>query len=207
MKLPWLRRGEPPARWLMVDVESSGLDPTRDRLLAIAAAALRPSAEHLLLDPADSFEVVIRQPEVPLDKANILVHGIGVGSQRSGTEPAAALQAFCGFVAGSPLIGFHAAFDRTLIERALRAFTSCRLPGPWLDLAELAPVLRPELRARALDEWLAACSVSVGTRHQAASDVWATAELMQKLWPLARRQGASSDFRTLLRLAAARRWL
>lgn len=194
-----------PARWLVVDVEASGLDPARDRLLAIAAVALHRDGERLMLRPADSFELVLAQPERPVDKANVLVHGIGVGAQRAGVEPAAALAAFTAYVADAPLVAFHAAFDRRLLERALSAH-GARLRARWLDLADLAPVLQPGTAAVALDDWLALHGIEVAERHRAAADAWATAELLQTLWPLARRQHAG-DFRGLQRLARARRWL
>ena len=68
----------------------------------------------------DSFEVVLRQPtsQTAPHKANILLHGIGVAAQRDGVEPAEAIDAFVRFAGRSPLLAFHAAFDRTLIERA-----------------------------------------------------------------------------------------
>lgn len=206
---PLLRpRGAAPARWAVLDVESSGLDPTRDRLLAIAAVAVRPAGERLLIDAGDSFEVVLRQPAAAgaPDKANILVHGIGVAAQRGGVEPAEALAAFRAWAGDAPLVGFHAAFDRALIERALKAVQAPQLPNRWLDLADLAPVLRPGVAARALDDWLALYGLAVGTRHQAASDAWATAELLQRLWPALRAQGVA-DFAGAARLAAARRWV
>lgn len=205
---PFRRRPQDvPARWLVVDVESSGLDPRRDRLLAIAGLALRPDGRHLVADPGDSFEVVLRQPGTAADKANILVHGIGVGAQREGVDPATALAAFAGWSAGAPLVGFHAAFDRQLIERACGAAGQPRPGGGWLDLADLAPVLVPQSRAKALDEWLDAFGIAVARRHEAAADVLATAELFQKLWPLARAQGADGSFAALQRLAVARRWV
>ena len=47
-----------PPRWVVLDVESSGLDPARDRLLAIAAVAVEvaPGRPHIAC--ADSFEVL-----------------------------------------------------------------------------------------------------------------------------------------------------
>lgn len=201
------RRGGDASRWLVLDVESSGLDPTRDRLLAIAAVAVQADGARLVVRPGDSFEVVLRQPDVAPDKANILVHGIGVAAQRAGVEPAAALQAFLEFAGDAPLVAFHAAFDRALIERALRAVLGRKLPNAWLDLADLAPVLRPDLKAKALDEWLAAYGLTVAVRHQAAADTLATAELFQKLWPLARAQGADARFASVAKIAAARRWM
>lgn len=198
------------ARWLVLDTESSGLDPQCDRLLAIAALAVRPTPRQLLLLPGDSFEVVLRQDLLPgpPDKANILIHGIGVDAQRGGMEAAQALQAFERFAGASPLIGFHAAFDRTLISRHLRSSCGRRLRNPWLDLADLAPALCPgQTQAAALDDWLRLFGIAVTQRHQAAADAWATAELLQRLWPLAAAQGVGPGFAALARLAASRRWL
>ena len=78
---PWWKHspGGDPGRWLVVDVETSGLDAARDRLLAIAAIAVRvdwPSGR-LAIVLGDSFEVVLRQ-EAPSTRENILLHGIGV---------------------------------------------------------------------------------------------------------------------------------
>jgi DNA polymerase III subunit epsilon len=82
-----------------------------------------------------------------------------------------------------------------------------RLSNPWLDLADLAPALCPQVKAQALDDWLAHFSIEVAVRHQAAADTWATAELLQRLWPLAQAQGCGLDFEALTRLAGSRRWL
>jgi len=122
------------ARLIVVDVESSGLDPARDRLLAIGAVALERGA--LVL--AQSLEVVIRQSAASSND-NILVHGIGGDAQRRGAPSATALAAFLDFAQRDPLLAFHAPFDRTLIERAMRAQLGLRFGAVWLDLAWLAP--------------------------------------------------------------------
>lgn len=207
----WWRRGAAAAgddaRWVMLDVESSGLDPKHDRLLAIAAIALHRGGGAPQLALGDSFELVIRQQDAAVDKANILVHGIGVGAQRAGTEPAQALAAFEHWVGDSPLLGFHVAFDEALIQRAMRAALGRVLANPWIDIADVARVVRPDVAGRSLDEWMDALGVRCALRHQAAADTLATAELLLKLWPqvLAQRQG--DDWRALARLASQRRWL
>lgn len=209
---PWHRR-EPPAapglqRWVVLDVESSGLDADRDRLLAVAAVAVHVAQGRAGIVLADSFEAVLRQasPAAGPDRQNILVHGIGLGEQAGGMEAGDVLARFEAFVGSSPLIGFHAAFDRRLIDRAARAALGRPTSAVWLDLADLAPVLRPAIRGRSLDEWLQALGIDCLQRHQAASDALATAELLLRLWPAARAEGAE-DFRGLQRLAARRRWL
>jgi DNA polymerase-3 subunit epsilon len=195
------------ARWVVVDVESSGLDPANDRLLAIAAIALRRDGGTPRIDLGDSFEVLLRHEGAAVDKANILVHGIGVGAQRQGVESAHALAAFEQWLDGAPLIGFHVAFDEALIQRAMRAALGRRLANKWLDLADLAPVVRPDVPGRSLDEWMLALGVSCAVRHQAAADTLATAELLLKLWPSVLAQREGDDWRALARLAAQRRWL
>lgn len=196
-------------RWVVLDVESSGLDPRHDRLLAIAAIALHTDADKPGIVVADSFEVVIRQPDTSAapDRQNILLHGIGVGAQSSGVDRALALQGFSSFVGQSGLVAFHAAFDRTLIERAFRAEGLPVPRNPWMDLEPLAGVLRPDIRARSLDEWMEALGVNCAVRHQAAADTLATAELLLKLWPALRVQCPRPSFAAAQALAEQRRWL
>jgi DNA polymerase-3 subunit epsilon len=202
------REASDPGRWVVLDVEASGLDAARDRLLAIAAVALHTDGDRARVALADSFEIVLRQPDADAapDKANVLLHHIGVAAQRGGVEAAEAIGAFTRFVARAPLLGFHVAFDRTLIERA---FVSCRqpLPGnPWLDLEPLAAVLSPQVKARSLDDWLDHFGIRCTQRHDAAADALATAELLLHLWPLLRRERATG-IDAAIALAGQRRWV
>ena len=195
-------------RWIVLDVESSGLDVRRDRLLAIAGVALHVDGEASpRIAIGDSFEAILRQePAVSTDKANILLHGIGVGAQRSGAPAAEALGAFERWRAQAPLVAFHAAFDEAMIQGAMQAALGRRLAGPWLDLEPVAGALHPEARARTLDDWLAHFGIECAVRHQAAADTLATAELLLRLWPAARAQRCTR-FSALRRLADSRRWL
>ncbi len=212
----WFGRSPPldDARWVVLDVEASGLDVRRDRLLAIAAVAVhRPGdashGDRPRVRLGDSFEVVLCQPDVvaPPDKANILLHGIGMGAQREGMDFAAGLDAFVAWAGASPLIAFHAAFDRAMLDRACREQGRPPLPAAWLDLAPLAAVLHPGVRGKALDDWLAHFGIVCAVRHQAAADALATAELLLRLWPALRRELPRPDFRAVQGLAAARRWM
>lgn len=208
----WLnpREAVDDGRWVVLDVEASGLDATHDRLLAIAALGVHIDTRRARIALADSFEVVLRQPDdkgTEPDRANIMLHGIGVGAQRAGVEPAVALRAFTRFVARSPLIAFHAVFDRTLIERCLRALRLPCLANPWLDLEPLAAVLHSDVRARALDDWMAHFGIRCAKRHQAAADTLATAELLLHLWPQLTRQLREPGIQAARSLAEQRRWL
>ncbi len=203
------RRGVDESRWVVLDVEASGLDAAHDRLLAIAAIGVRFAGRQAWIELGDSFEVVLRQAgaQATPDKANILLHGIGLGAQRGGVDPREALLALAEFVRDAPLVAFHAQFDRTLIERACKATLGQRLHNHWLDLEPLAAVLYPQVKARALDEWMAHFGIRCAVRHQAAADTLATAELLLRLWPALCRQQAEPGFRVAAQLAGQRRWL
>ncbi len=196
-----------PQRWVVVDVETTGLDMRHDRLLAIAAVALRLDGQATpRIDLADSFEAVLRQDATLVDKDNILLHGIGVGEQRAGAPPDAVLAAFAQWLGDAPLLAFHAVFDQTMIYRALKDSLARTLANPWLDLEPVAEVLHPEVGGRALDDWLLHFGIDCAVRHQAAADALATAELLLRLWPAARKLRCTT-FAELRRLAEQRPWL
>jgi hypothetical protein len=79
------------------------------------------------------------------------------------------------------------------------------VPRRWLDLAALAPALRPGVAAEGLDEWLAIASLSAFARHAAASDAMATAMLFQ--WLLGRVPPPDRHFQKLRGLAGSARWV
>lgn len=204
-------------RWVLIDVETSGLDMLRDRLIAVAGVALHWQGDWASGRPqlrvADSLEIVLRAPEgLVLDEVarrNILLHGIGRGEQGQGMAPEQALQALLKFVDGAPCLAFHAAFDAGMLDREWRRQTGRPWPAAWLDLAVLARALYPEwTERRTLDDWLDAFGLAASQRHRASADAWVSAELLQCLWPRWRSLAAGRPPWTVAReLLAARRWL
>jgi DNA polymerase-3 subunit epsilon len=190
-------------RAVVVDVESSGLDPLRDRLISIGAVGVRAG----LLHHDDAFEALLRQEEAS-GEANILVHGIGGTAQLAGREPAAGLLDFLAFTGKAPLVAFHADFDRVLVERASAAALGTKPANRWLDLALLAPALFPDQPegARTLDHWLRRFGIENYQRHNALADALATAQLLLVALAEAGRQGLTT-WAQLARLQDGQRWL
>ncbi len=195
------------ARWVVLDVETSGLDPQRDQLLAIAAIAVQVdwAARRLSITPGDSFEVVLRQSSVASAKDNILLHGIGLQRQREGVPPAQGLRAFADFAGASPLLAFHAPFDQAMIGRHVLVHLGAALPNRWVDIEQLCAVTHEKVRARALDEWLVHFGISCANRHQAAADTLAECELLLRIWP--KMAGQCSAWRDVEKLADQQRWI
>lgn len=166
------------SRYVVVDVETSGLNLAKDRLIAIGAVAVEGGQIRL----TDSMEVVLRQQRVSTHD-NILIHGIGGTAQSEGVPPVEALLDFLEYLGKAPLIAFHVAFDQTMIDRALKTFLGLKFGHTWADLAYLAPALYPELARshRSLDQWMTRFNLNNYARHSALADALATAELMLAL--------------------------
>lgn len=173
-------------RFVVVDTETSGLDPRRDRLLSIGACAVQGGR----IDLATTFYRELRQEEAS-DADNILIHGIGREAQLSGDERAEALRAFLAFAQGDPLAGYTTGFDDAVLARAVRADLGETFRPEWFDLAKLPACLFPDAarRCRTLDDWLAHFGIGAIERHHALGDAYATAQLLLIMLARARAEG------------------
>ena len=172
-------------RWVVLDLETSGLNLNRDLVLSIGAVVIEDGA----VDFSQMFERTLQRAETKLSPS-VLIHGLGPSAIAAGTDPVDALLDFMEFVGDSPLLAFHAPFDQHMLCRALKDSLGYRLAHPFLDVADIAPLLCPDapIREAGLDDWINHFNLHVGERHHASADALATAELMLILFSRARQQ-------------------
>ncbi len=172
-------------RWVVLDLETSGLDMQRDVVLSIGAVVI----EHGAIDLSQQFEATLLR-ENHQASASTLIHGIAPSQIAAGQDAAEALLAFMEFVGDSPLLAYHARFDQHMLFRALQDSLGYRLQHCFIDVAELAPLLCPqaELRHPGLDDWVRHFGLQVEQRHHASADALVTAELALILFSHAHRQ-------------------
>jgi DNA polymerase-3 subunit epsilon len=186
-------------RFVVVDTETSGLDPRRAKVLSIGACTVQGMA--MWLDQC--FERTIRQ-DSPTEDTNILVHGLGRQQQTTGDPQADVLAAFLAYAGKPALVGYHALFDALVLRRPLQAEFGLKLRTDWLDLALLLPaVLRAPERANwELDRWLQHFGLGNFARHSALADAYATAQLLLIVLARAGQRGIR-DVRGLFALQRA----
>ena len=189
-------------RWVVLDLETSGLNLNRDLVLSIGAVVIEDGA----VDFSQMFERTLQRAETKLSPS-VLIHGLGPSAIAAGSDPVDALLDFMEFVGDSPLLAFHAPFDQHMLCRALKDSLGYRLAHPFMDVADLAPLLCPEahIREAGLDDWLNHFRLQAGERHHASADALATAELMLILFSRARQQQIDTPQALYERLAQWKR--
>lgn len=189
-------------RWVVVDLETSGLDIYRDEILSIGAVAVVDGA----LSMVDQFECTVYQPGHRPGKATLL-HEIAPSQIRSGQSLGQALQDLMEYAGRCVMVAFHAGFERRMLDRALRRERGQRLPHHFIDLAELAPMLYPQVqdRFRTLDDWQEHFHLTNSERHNAAADAQVSAELLLIMLNRLTREGTNTLAELDNRLARWRR--
>ncbi|HEY0286622.1 MAG TPA: exonuclease domain-containing protein [Pseudomonas sp.] len=184
--------GEQPLRdqrWVVLDLETSGLNMNRDEVLSIGAVVIEDGA----IDLGNQFERTLLRIDHKLNPS-VLIHGLGPSAIAAGADPVEALLDFMEFVGDSPLLAFHASFDQHMISRALKESLGYRLQHHFFDAAQVAPMLCPQasFRHAGLDDWTRFFGLQAEERHNASADALVTAELALILFSHARRQGIDS---------------
>lgn len=189
-------------RWVVVDLETSGLNLHKDQVLSIGAVVIEDGA----IDFSQQFERTLHRRAHKL-APSVLIHGLGPSAIAAGCDPAEALLDFMEFVGDSPLLAFHAAFDQHMLGRALKDSLGYRLQHTFLDVAEIAPLLCPQahIREAGLDDWIDWFKLQVSERHNASADAMATAELALILFSRARAQQIHSPLNLQQRLGQWKR--
>lgn len=178
---------------MVVDTETTGLHPDKDKLLSIAAAAV---LNHQLL-VEDSFECYFSQ-QVNTGE-NAPVHGILQREMAEGLSELKALQRFLAYCKDAVIVGHHIGFDKAMLNQALKNAEAGKLKNKFIDTARLAlhvehPFQRYNLVTKpgefSLDAMCKRFNIPDEERHTAAGDVYITAILFLKLLARVEKRGS-----------------
>ena len=173
-------------RFVVLDLETSGLNVERDIVLSIGAVLIEDGA----IDFGRQFECTLQRQMATVTES-VLIHGIAPSALALGTAPAEALLGFMEFAGDCVFLAYHAPFDQRMLTRALKDELGYRLQHRFFDIADLAPMLFPEalVQQGGLDHWIDHFQLNMPQRHHAAADALATAEIALILFNRARRMG------------------
>lgn len=193
-----LKRSHYRSRYVVVDVETTAVNPKADRLVSIGALAVVDG----LIDFKDAFYVSLAN-----DRANAAASPAFVDHPEAGLAPADAMLAFLRFSGKSPWVAYHALFAGQIIAGAMAKELGIELRQPWIDLAWVMSDLFRDVSDDAqwcLDAWLEHFAIESIQRHHVVSDAFVTAKLLQITIARATRKGFETP-NSFLELAKARR--
>jgi DNA polymerase III epsilon subunit family exonuclease len=126
------------ARFVVYDIETTGLNPNRHEIIELGALTLD---RHVTV--GDPFHALVR-PSRSISPAASAVHGLGDEDVRDAPGIEAVLPAFLRYIGDATLVGHNVIrFDNVFVNRALRRALRRRLVNPSLDTLELAQRLYP----------------------------------------------------------------
>jgi DNA polymerase III epsilon subunit family exonuclease len=185
------------ATYVVFDLETTGLTPTRARICEIGAQRVAQ------LELEETFETLV-DPATPLPPAISVLTGITQRSLLGAPSAEQAVRRFLAFAGDGVLVAHNARFDLAFLEREVERLTGRRIAAPVVDTVWLA---RRLLGDRARSVGLAALAHFFGTRaepcHRALPDAQATAEVLLHLIGLAQERGART-VAELIELSAPR---
>lgn len=166
--------------FLAVDLETTGLDPARDRIVAVGFVAIEQGRIPL----ASARRLLVRLDDEGVAQS-AAVHGItDSAAARLGVPEPEALDLVLRALAGRVLVAHHAPFDRAFLSAACRRHHGAPLVVPTVDTLALEARRwhrREDLPAEGALR-LHACRARYGlpptTPHDALADALATAELL-----------------------------
>ena len=187
------------ARFVVVDLETTGLRPARAGICEIGAVRI----EGLL--PAGTFQTLV-DPGVALPPVIAGLTGIHDRDLRGAPRAPAAVSSFLAFAGEhAVLVAHNARFDLAFLDREVELLSGRRLAAPVVDTVGLA---RRLLAGRIPRVGLASLAHFFGTSvrpcHRALPDAQATAEILVSLIGLAQERGAGT-VADLVDLSAPRR--
>lgn len=174
------RRGKMPEWWrdsyVVIDVETTGLDKSRNRIIEISAVKVING------NVADTFSSLIF-PDRNLPKKIIELTGITAEDLRYAPPEPEVMQRFDRFIGRNTLLAHNADFDMGFIGKAYeRCGMSCNIN--YIDTLGLARTYLPEMPNYKLATLIEAYSLAEGGQtHRALDDALAT----QKLYELIKR--------------------
>ncbi|MGH2670253.1 MAG: 3'-5' exonuclease, partial [bacterium] len=98
-------------RFVVLDSETTGLDPKRDRIISLGAVAVLQEEIHL----ADAFEALLT---VAYNSAAVTVHGITRDEARDGLGEPEALEQFIAYLKDGVIVGHHIGHDIAVLNAA-----------------------------------------------------------------------------------------
>lgn len=165
-------------RFVVFDTETTGLDPSTDRILSIGAISVIGNK----LNVADSIELYLKQDT--FNANTVEIHGILKEGNIKKIEEEEAVIQFLNYVGDAVLVAHHAAFDIEMLNQSLKRLSLPKLKNKSLDtgiLFKKTTLHNTENKHYGLDELSDIFNIKKHDRHTASGDAYITGLIFLKI--------------------------
>jgi len=177
-------------RFVVLDTETTGLDPRRDRIITIGALAVCDG--EILLD--DAYEAMLK---LAYNNSSVTVHGITRDEASGGMDEKEAMAEFLEYLRDGVIVGHHIGHDIQALNCACERHFGGTLRNRWLDTMDLTLHLndagafagKAMAQGFTLDGLCEMFGVAMHDRHTAGGDAFLTAQVFLRLLRAAKAVG------------------
>lgn len=158
---------------VVFDVESTGVNPSIDEIIQIAAVRLTADG-----NVKDSFQTLLQSTR-PVGSSEAIHHISDEKLKNKGEPPIEALRSFCEFAKDCVIVGHNVGFDITILQHQL---SRLGLPPAQIaddyDTLDLARRFYPNLPNHKLETLSQFLDTQTKSSHDAMDDIMATGEIL-----------------------------
>lgn len=117
---------------VVLDTETTGLNPQKDEILSIGAVIVRDNK--ILMN--QSFECFVK-PSASISKESIKIHHIRECDLADAIEVEDAIKLLLDFISNRPIVGYYINFDHKMISKYTKQIIGSTLPQPTIELSSM----------------------------------------------------------------------
>lgn len=164
--------------YIIIDIETTGLNPLNDRIIEIGAIKIGEEIEE--------FTTFVKQEVILSQKIKNLT-GISEKNINEGVEEEIAIDSFLEFIGGNILVGYNINFDLKFINEALRHQGKSKLTNKTYDVMKYVKNDKMFLSNYKLENVLKEYNIEKSVPHRALEDVKIIGELILNLDKLVKK--------------------
>ena len=159
---------------IVLDVETTGLDYTKERMIEFAAVRLENGKIK------DKYETLIN-PKQHIRKSSMAVHGITQEMVADAPAEEEVMPKILEFIGDYPIVAHNAIFDYNFINEASKRLYNKPIENARIDSQMLFKEVYPDLESHGLENLMNKFDVKFDTRHRAMADTIGLAQAYPKL--------------------------
>lgn len=164
-------------RLVVLDCETTGLVPDKDKILSIGAVAIHQNIIYV----EDHFSIFLEQNVC--EPKSVPIHGIIKNTSEVVVTEAQAIQDLLVFLGNSKIVGHHIQFDIQILNQSLKRLNLPKLKNKTLDTNNLYSKYKgiSQPMHKTLDDLCDEFGIVKKDRHTALGDAFLTAQVYQRL--------------------------